>query len=170
MRLYLVQHGPSASQEEDSRRPLTEAGRRAVHKLAQHVSQFPLSIDVIEHSGKLRAQQTAEILDLQLRPSLGSKEVEGLAPADPVGPAVERLRGEKKDVMMVGHLPHLKSLANTLLGLKAGAELIRFQMGGCLCLESDDRGQWIVCWLLTPDLLPDEEGRSPLSDTWQTDS
>ena len=170
MRLYLVQHGPSASQTQDPRCPLTEAGRSAVHKLAQHISQFPLSIDVIEHSGKLRAQQTAEILDLQLRPSLGSKEVEGLSPADPVGPVAERLRTEKKDVMLVGHLPHLKSLANTLLGLKAGVELIRFQMGGCLCLESDDSGKWTVCWLVTPDLLPEEEGRSPLSDTWQSDS
>jgi phosphohistidine phosphatase len=170
MRLYLVQHGPSASKAEDPRCPLTEAGRRAVHKLAAHISQFPLAIDVIEHSDKLRAQQTAELLDLQLRPTLGSKQVEGLAPADPVGPVADRLRTEQKDVMLVGHLPHLKSLANTLLGLKPGAELIRFQMGGCVCLESDERGKWAVCWMLTPDLLPEEEGQSPLSGTWQMDT
>jgi phosphohistidine phosphatase len=169
MRLYLVQHGPFASKAEDPRGPLTEAGRRAVHKLAAHISQFSLAIDVIEHSDKLRAQQTAAILDLQLRPSLGSKQVEGLAPADPVKPVADRLRAEPKDIMLVGHLPHLNSLANTLLGLKAGAELLRFQEGGCLCLESDDKGKWAVCWMLTPDLLPEEEGRSPLSGTWQMD-
>jgi hypothetical protein len=72
--------------------------------------------------------------------------------------------------MLVWNFPHLMSLANTLLGLKAGAELIRFQMGGCLCLESDDKGQWVVCWMVTPDLLPEEEGPSPLSRTWQSDS
>jgi phosphohistidine phosphatase len=169
MRLYLVQHGASASKTEDPRCPLTEAGRRAVHKLAAHISQFPLAIDVIEHSGKLRAQQTAEILDLQIRPSLGSKQVEGLAPADPVGPVAERLRTEQKDVMLVGHLPHLKSLANKLLGLKPGAELLRFQMGGCLCLESDDSGKWAVCWMLTPDLLPKEEDTSHPSGIWEAD-
>jgi phosphohistidine phosphatase len=141
MRLYLVQHGPFASKAEDPRGPLTEAGRRAVHKLAAHISQFPRSIDLIEHSDKLRAQQTAELLDLQLRPSLGSKQVEGLAPADPVGPVADRLRAELKDVMLVGHLPHLNSLANTLLGLKPGDGLILFQMGGCLCLERSDRGR-----------------------------
>ena len=170
MRLYLVQHGPSASKVEDPRGPLTEAGRLAVHKLAAHISQFSLSIDVIEYSDALRAQQTAEILDLQLRPSLGSKQVNGLAPADPVQPVVDRLRAELKDVMLVGHLPHLNSLANTLLGLKAGAELLRFQMGGCVCLESDDKGKWAVCWMLTPDLLPEEEDTSHPSGTWQMDS
>jgi len=170
MRLYLVQHGPSASKAEDPRCPLTEAGRRAVQRLAAYICQFRLAIDVIEHSAALRAQQTAELLDLQLRPSLGSKQVEGLAPADPVGPVVDRLRAELKDLMLVGHLPHLKSLANTLLGLKPGAELIRFQMGGCVCLESDDSGKWAVCWMLTPDLLPEEEGESPLSGTWQTET
>ena len=166
MRLYLVQHGPAASKTQDPRSPLTDAGRRAVHKLAAHISQFPLSIDLIEHSGKLRAQQTAEILELQLRPTLGCKPVEGLAPADPVQPVAERLRAELKDVMLVGHLPHLQSLANTLLGLKAGSDLIRFQMGGCVCLESDDSGKWTVCWMLTPDLLPEEDEPSHPSGIW----
>ncbi|MDP9264380.1 MAG: phosphohistidine phosphatase SixA [Acidobacteriota bacterium] len=169
MRLYLVQHGPYASKTEDPRGPLTEAGRQAVHKLAVHIAQFPLSIDVIEHGDALRAQQTAEILDLQLRPSLGSKQVEGLAPADPVKPLADRFRAEPKDVMLVGHLPHLSSLANTLLGLKAGAELLRFQMGGCVCLESDESGKWAVCWMLTPDLLPEEEDTSHPSGNWQMD-
>jgi phosphohistidine phosphatase len=95
--------------------------------------------------------------------------VEGLAPADPVKPVAERLRTEQKDVMLVGHLPHLNSLANTLLGLKAGAELIKFQMGGCLCLENDDSGKWVVCWLVTPDLLPEEENHSHPSGIWQMD-
>ena len=166
MRLYLVQHGPSASEAEDPRRPLTDAGRRAVQKLAAHISQFPLSIDVIEHSGKLRARQTAELLALHIRPSLGMRQVEGLAPADPVQPTVERLRTEPKDVMLVGHLPHLNSLANTLLGLKAGDALLRFQMGGCVCLESDDSGKWTVCWMLTPDLLPEEDEPSHPSGIW----
>ena len=142
MRLYLVQHGSSASEAEDPRRPLNEAGRRHVQKLAVHISQFSLAIDVIEHSDKLRAQQTAEVLDLQLRPGLGSKQVEGLGPTDPVGPLAERLRSEQKDVMLVGHLPHLNTLANQLLGLKAGDGMIYFQMGGCVCLERNDAGRW----------------------------
>ena len=166
MRLYLVQHGSSASEAEDPRRPLNEAGRRHVQKLAAHISQFPLAIDVIEHSDKLRARQTAEALALHLRPSLGIRQVEGLAPTDPVQPLVDRLREEKKDVMLVGHLPHLNSLANALLGLKPGKGLIRFRMGGCVCLESDDSGNWAICWMLTPDLLPEEDDQSHPSGIW----
>ena len=166
MRLYLVQHGASKEEKEDPQRPLSEAGRRTVQKLAAYICQFPLAIDVIEHSAKLRARQTAELLALQLLPSLGTRQVEGLAPADPVGPAVERLRQEPKDIMMVGHLPHLNSLANTLLGLRPGDELLRFQMGGCLCLERDDSGKWAVRWMLTPDLLSEEDDQSHPSGTW----
>ena len=166
MRLYLVQHGVSASEAEEPRRPLNESGRRHVQKLAAHISSFSLSIDVIEHSDKLRAKQTAEILELQLRPSLGIRQVEGLAPMDQVAPTVERLRAELKDVMLVGHLPHLNTLANTLLGLKPGETVIRIQMGGCLCLESDDKGKWTVCWMLTPDLIPEERDESHPSGIW----
>lgn len=171
MRLYLVQHAPSVSKTEDPHSPLSEAGRRAAHKLAAHISQFPLSIDVIEHSEAVRAQQTAELLDLQVRPTLGSKQVEGMGPAAPVGPLVERLSKEQKDVMLVGHLPHLNTLANKLLGVKAGEGLILFQMGGCLCLERSDRGRWGISWMLTPDLLPkEEEERSRSSDVWDTNA
>ena len=157
MRLYLVQHGSSTSEAEDSRRPLNEAGRRTVQKLAAYIGRFPLAIDVIEHSDKLRARQTAELLALQLRPALGAKQVEGLAPNDPVEPVVDCLRKEPKDVMLVGHLPHLSRLTHTLLGLKPEDGLIRFQMGGCVCLERDDSGKWAVCWMLSPDLLPEED-------------
>ena len=72
--------------------------------------------------------------------------------------------------MLVGHLPHLNSLANTLLGLRPGDELLRFQMGGCLCLERDDSGKWAVCWMLTPDLLPEEEDQSHPSGIWKLES
>jgi phosphohistidine phosphatase len=166
MRLYLVQHGASASEAEDPRRPLNEAGRRNVQKLAAHIAGFSLDIDVIEHSDKLRAIQTAEALALELRPALGARQGEGLAPNDPVGPTVERLRAERKGVMLVGHLPHLNSLANTLLGLRPGEAVLRFQMGGCLCLERDDQGRWAVCWMLTPDLLPEEKGDAHPSGDW----
>ena len=166
MRLYLVQHGSSTSEAEDPRRPLNEAGKRAVQKLAAYICQFPRAIDVIEHSDKLRARQTAEVLALQLRPTLGIKQVEGLAPNDPVGPLVDRLRKERKDVMLVDHLPHLSRLAHTLLGLKPEDGIVRFQMGGCVCLESDDSGKWMVCWMLTPDLLPEEDDQSHPSGIW----
>jgi hypothetical protein len=42
-------------------------------------------------------------------------------------------------------------------------------MGGCLCLENDDSGKWVVCWLVTPDLLPEEENHSHPSGIWQMD-
>jgi phosphohistidine phosphatase len=166
MRLYLVQHGASTSEAEDPLRPLSPEGRHNVQKLAAHISQFSLAIDLIEHSDKLRAKQTAEVFALQLRPALGVRQAAGLAPNDPVEPIVNRLRKEPKEVMLVGHLPHLSRLAHALLGLKSEGGSLRFQMGGCVCMESDDAGKWAVCWMLTPDLLPDEDDPSHPSGIW----
>jgi len=69
--LYLVQHGAAKTESEDPRRSLTSEGRRAVERMADFLSTLHVSLDRIEHSEKLRARQTAEILAARLRPIEG---------------------------------------------------------------------------------------------------
>ncbi len=75
MQLYLVQHGASKSEAEDPQRGLTADGRRVVEAVARHLTNRGVSVVRIEHSDKLRARQTAEIIAKQLRPVEGTKQI-----------------------------------------------------------------------------------------------
>jgi len=154
MHLYLVQHGAAKSEAEDPHRGLTNEGRRDVERIAKFLVPLRLCLDRIEHSGKLRARQTAEILAAHLRPAEGTHEIARLAPHDDVEPVCVRLQQELKNLMVVGHLPHLSHLASRLLGLERNSAIVRFQMAGVVRLDRDEAGQWEVRWVFPPELLP----------------
>ena len=113
----------------------------------------PRGIDRIEHSDKLRARQTAEILAARLQPLKGTQQLTGLAPNDDVTSVSIRLQQESKNMILVGHLPHLSRLVSRLLGLDSNRAVVRFQMGGVVRLDRDETGQWTVRWVLPPEVL-----------------
>ncbi len=153
MELYLVQHGAAKSEAEDPSRGLTADGRQDAEGLAAFLAPLRLGLDRIEHSDKLRARQTAEILATRLQPARGAQQVPGLAPNDDVLPVSVRLQQESKNVMLVGHLPHLSRLVSRLLGLDSDRPVVRFQMGGVIRLDRDETGQWTLRWILPPEVL-----------------
>ena len=154
MHLYLVQHGAAKSEAEDLHRGLTNEGRRDVERIAKFLAPLRLSLDRIEHSEKLRARQTAVILAAHLQPAEGTHGIAGLAPHDDVEPVCVRLQQESKNLMLVGHLPHLSHLVSRLLGLERNRAIVRFQMAGVVRLDRDEAGQWEVRWVFPPELLP----------------
>ncbi len=151
MRLYLVQHGEARSEAEDPTRPLMEKGRTEVRRVAAGAQNLAVSPVKILHSGKLRAQQTAELFAEALHPSKGIEAASGLSPNDPVQPWRERLNQQDADFMLVGHLPHLHRLASLLLCGDERAEIIRFRYAAVVCLEREGT-RWAVQWILTPDM------------------
>ena len=159
MCLYLVQHGSAKSEAEDPLRGLTEEGRRTVERIAEFLASAGVSVDRIEHSEKLRARQTAVILAARLRPPEGIKQVAGLAANDDVGPTASRLEIESKNLMLVGHLPHLSRLVASLLGLEAERVVVQFRMGGVVRMDRSDAGVWVIEWALVPELLPLDSNR-----------
>ncbi len=83
MYLYLIQHGEAKSEAEDPARPLSEKGIRDARKVASFISSNTrIDVEYINHSGKVRAAQTAEIFSEYIRMSKGAYEAEGLAPMD----------------------------------------------------------------------------------------
>jgi phosphohistidine phosphatase len=62
MDLYLMQHGQATTETEDPERPLTDAGRAAVQRVAERARAVTVGISGCLHSGKLRAEQTAQLL------------------------------------------------------------------------------------------------------------
>jgi len=151
MKVYLVQHGQSVSEDVDPARPLSEKGQKEVEKVAQFLKGLNLKIRVIFQSGKTRATQTAEILNPKVTSSKGIMKKEGLAPNDPVEPWVEALNKSLDDIMIVGHLPFLSRLASRLLGREE--EVINFQPGGIVCLEKMEHNQWQIRWMVVPELF-----------------
>jgi phosphohistidine phosphatase len=106
------------------------------------------------HSGKLRAEQTAQVLAAAA--GGGRVEaVEGLAPNDPIAPVAQwlRERSEDQSVALVGHLPFLDRLASALVADDQDAHVITFQMGGLVKLvPKPERGGFAVAWVLAPDI------------------
>ena len=153
MAIYLVQHGAAKAEAEDPQRSLTDEGRRSVESVGEHLAKCSVTVDRIEHSDKLRARQTAEILAAKLHPVHGTLQVPRLAPNDDVEPTRVRLNHETENVMLVGHLPHLGRLVSRLFALQADRVLVRFQMGGVVKLERDTTGHFELCWMFTPELL-----------------
>jgi phosphohistidine phosphatase len=151
MKVYLVQHGQSVSEEVDPARPLSEKGQKDMEKVARFLKSVNLKISVILQSGKTRATQTAEILNPKVTSSEGIMKKQGLAPNDPIDPWVEELNKSPDDVMIVGHLPFLSRLASRLLGREE--ELISFQPGGIVCLEKMEHLQWRIRWMVVPELF-----------------
>jgi phosphohistidine phosphatase len=148
VRLYLIQHGEAKSEEQDPDRPLTDHGvtdvRRVVGVAAGTGS---VVVERILHSGKTRARQTAapwgEALDVPI------EEADGLAPRDDPAIWAARVAAESRDMMLVGHLPHLARLAGFLVAGDPDCPLIAFRQGGLVGLEEGPAG-WSVWLVLSP--------------------
>lgn len=151
MLLYLVQHGQAKSKEENSDRPLTDAGRKEIESVMLLMMRFGgISASRVLHSGKLRAAETAQIIAAKL--DIDSEETDGLTPnADPAIWA-KRLVETDRDTLLVGHMPHLSRLTSHLLCGDAEAGIVEFANGGVVCLHAED-GHWAVRWSIPPALV-----------------
>ena len=129
-RLYLVRHGEAKPEEEDPERGLTEAGHSNVRRMVRWVATSGIRVDEIRHSGKLRAQQTAEVFAEAL--GTQAQAVSGLAPKDDVASIVTGIKSEDGDIMLVGHLPFLERLAALLTAGDADASHVALDAGALL--------------------------------------
>lgn len=153
MRLYLVQHGEAKSKEEDPSRGLSEKGIQNITKIAQYVSNLGIKTSRISHSGKTRALQTARVLADYLKVDQGITEEKGLSPMDDPGIWFDRISGMQKDIILVGHLPHLALFSSLLLCGAQDKNVINFKMAGIVCLQKSEDGNWAVEWMITPEVM-----------------
>jgi len=153
VRVYLVQHGQSKSEEEDPQRRLTDKGISEVQKVADFLRPLELGVDAVWHSGKARAQQTSELLAKAVSARDRVVRREGLGPKDQVATTKQALEKAGRDVMIVGHLPFLSKLAALLVTGSEANEVVEFQFGGAVCVERRDDGKWKIAWMITPALL-----------------
>ncbi len=152
MAIYLVQHGKSLPKDVDPDQGLSEEGITDVKRIAQVAKGYQIRVSKIQHSGKKRARQTAEIFASALNPPGGIEESAGLNPLDDVT-AVAITIDHKDDIMWVGHLPFMARLTSYLITGSIEIPVFKFQNGGILCLHKDpDTMSWVIKWSLMPTI------------------
>src|SRR5437867_4941119 len=115
MRAYLVQHGKAKTAEEDPNRGLTDEGREEVARVGEFLCGLRVSVSLIQHSGKARAEETAHILASTMRCASGPSHTDGLDPSDDPFLTANFIGVYTDDILIVGHLPHLERLTSLLL-------------------------------------------------------
>jgi phosphohistidine phosphatase len=146
--ILLVHHGEAVGPEVDPMRPLSSAGRAATDRLATLAAQRGVKPDVIWHSGKLRARQTAEAYWKACNPFAPITAERGLLPDDPPHWMRDRLTGETRSVLIAGHMPYLPRLLALLTdSAGSGQTLAPFPQHGCVALEAEGDG-WKEVWRL----------------------
>ena len=149
MHLILVHHGEAVSPDVDSRRPLSPSGQAEVERLAAGVASRAVRPAIVWHSGKLRARQTAEEFRRACNPLADFGATKDLQPDDPPQWIRDRLRGESRDILIVGHFPHLQRVLALLLN--AAESDVNFPLHGAVALASSDGGErWREIWRLEP--------------------
>jgi len=143
--VLLVHHGEAVGPEVDPMRPLSTRGRAATGSLAASAAERGAKPDVIWHSGKLRARQTAELFWQACNPFAPLTAERGLLPDDPPHWIRDRLTGETRSVLIAGHMPYLPRLLALLIGDAASRQ--SFPLHGCIALESDGE-RWKELWRL----------------------
>ena len=152
MALYLVQHGLSASKQEDPRKGLTNPGRAQTERIARVAADYRLSVSMIMHSGKLRAQQTADIMAEALKPEEGVHMSSGMGPLDDVASFAKSL-DMAADRMLVGHLPFMERLIAFLVTGRSEPVIMKMQNSGIVCLDVDTRTvNPVITWTLMPQI------------------
>lgn len=152
MRLYLVRHGEAAANDGEGEPELSEWGKFEVEKTGVELSGRVENLDIIFHSEKLRAQQTAAIIQMKLKftSTIPLNEMEGLKPNDSADEIAGWASEIENDIMLVGHLPFMDKLVGLLL--KNSDEKFSYSFGtACVaCFERHKSGEWAFIWFFSP--------------------
>jgi len=152
MALFLVQHGRSLAKELDPEQGLSPEGFSDVERIAGVAKGYNVRVAVIQHSGKKRARQTAEIFSSALKPERGIQERSGLNPLDDVSALADQLTAEE-NLLLVGHLPFMERLTAYLTTGNADRRIFKFQNGGIVCLDKEPGSpNWFIKWTLIPEI------------------
>jgi phosphohistidine phosphatase len=141
MKVFLIRHAVAHERDrkrwpDDSRRPLTPAGKRKFHQAARGLARLLPRSTTILTSPFVRARQTADILSART----GGKitECPPLAHGGTSAAVLELLRGHAgKSVVLVGHEPEFGRLLAAMLGAKNAR--FDFRKGGAACVEFGKR-------------------------------
>ena len=154
-RLILVRHGEAVPEWEDAAKPLSAKGVLQAKVTGEWLSTLSWRPQEGWHSGKLRAQQTAEIIAERFN-NLPLTAQEGLSPNDEAAVFADRLWTAPECLLVVGHLPFLDKLVSLLLTDSDGRRLVRFSPA-CAVLLQRAEASWFLVAAFRPSLVQEAE-------------
>jgi phosphohistidine phosphatase len=157
MKIYLARHGQANSADIDPLKGLSDDGKAEIGHLATALKGLDINVSVIWHSGKARAEQTAEILATAVKSANGLIKQSGLNPDDSVDEVAAEIQALNRNLMIVGHLPFMARLISKLLTGDYAGLSVNFPTGGMACLDYT-RGQWSFDWLINPTVMTGDRG------------
>jgi phosphohistidine phosphatase len=153
MKLYLLRHGAADWPEwtgNDDERPLNEAGKKEMRRVAKFLMELGVAPSVILSSPLPRALKTAQIAHRQI----GGELIEEAKLAPGATPQSVRALLEKRAadaIMLVGHEPDLSGLIHDFTGGHA-----KMPKAGLARIDLDEsaieRGKGTLVWLLPPKI------------------
>jgi phosphohistidine phosphatase len=153
MKLYLQRHGLALPKQIDPDQALSDEGRQGIMRLAEFLKQRAQATRVY-HSGKRRAQQTAEIVASVMAPGKSIERLPGIEPMDLPISIAKQIEQWNDDTLVVGHLPFMARLVSLLVSGGEDAYAVTFQQPGTIvCLQGDVNIGWSIDWVLTPELV-----------------
>jgi phosphohistidine phosphatase len=144
--LVLVHHSDAVGPEMDPQRPLSVEGRQHAARLAAEAAARGVRPEVIWHSGKLRARQTADAFRSACNPSAQFSAIRGLQPTDPPEWMRDRLIGDGRQILITGHFPSLPRLLRLLVTGATDGGADEFPLHGLVALELGENGLWVMAW------------------------
>ncbi|MEK6773653.1 MAG: phosphohistidine phosphatase SixA [Bdellovibrionota bacterium] len=168
MNLILVRHAVAEDREEfakknleDSSRPLTVKGRKKMVKMLDWISPLLGEIDMIVSSPYVRAMQTSEILQ-GIWSKIKIDQAAELVPHSPPQSFMKWLKAhakDKKNVIAVGHEPHLSLFLSYLLSSK-NESFVEIKKSGMAAVEIGSLAEIEtthsqLLWLVQPKFICD---------------
>lgn len=148
MELFVIRHAIAEDGDDDDARPLSKEGARRFREVVRLLRRLDVSLERVLHSPKLRASQTAELLNAIVD---GPFEVTSLL-AQPPAPALLGLF-QGGSVGVVGHEPHLSALVSWLIAGGPTGAAIELKKGAVAHLRGEPRpGGMRLLALLPPKI------------------
>lgn len=146
MQLFLIRHAIAEDGSDDDTRALTKKGRARFDETIRLLEAMDVRFDLVLHSPKLRAVQTAQRLHRLVE---GDFEVTPLLAEPPSRALLEMCEADR--VALVGHEPSLSALLAWLVTGRAAGGAFELKKGAVACLEGEPRpGEMTLRWLIPP--------------------
>lgn len=114
--ILLMRHGQALDPAIDPERGLSETGRADAAGVADRLAAAGVTVDLVHHSGKKRALETAAILAGRIGRDASITRKPGLEPNDDIEGITRELEKTDLPVAVVGHLPFMQILLARLTG------------------------------------------------------
>ena len=146
MKLFLMRHGQAASSDIDPKKGLSDEGKTDIEQLAHRLATQNVTFKKAFHSGKARAQQTAEIMANILAPEVKPEFADNLKPNDDPEKIIPDINCWQDDTLIASHLPFIPHL---LMLLTDSNQPINFVPGTVACLTRIST-HWQLEWVARP--------------------